>query len=441
MRVVKLIAENVKKIKAIEITPTNDIVTISGVNASGKTSVLDSLMYALAGASSLPSEPIRRGQKNALVTLDLGKFKVTRRFTAGGTSSVVVESAEGARFPSPQRMLDELLGTLTFDPLDFSRMDCKKQFDVLRGIAKVEVDLDQLMGLNRGDYVARTEINRQVRVKRTQAGEILVAVDLPAERLDESALVDEIQQAGDHNTKIEQTRTAVQRQRDLAQRRRDAAERNVNEIKKLDTQISELQANVVKWTQESEQIDVDATAMEQGIPAPIESAGIRVKLEHAKQVNSKIAQRETRARIEAEADALQVKAQELTDRMEARDKQKADAIAAAQMPIDGLGLGEGIVTFNGIPLDQASSAEQLKVSLAIAIAGNPKLRVIRIQDGSLLDDDSMAHIAAVAKEKDFQVWVERVDTSGKVGIVIEDGAVKAIDGELVPPKAEAEAAA
>ena len=30
-----------------------------------------------------------------------------------------------------------------------------------------------------------------------------------------------------------------------------------------------------------------------------------------------------------------------------------------------------------------------------------------------------------------QVWIERVDTSGKVGIVIEDGTVVAVDGQPV----------
>lgn len=110
--------------------------------------------------------------------------------------------------------------------------------------------------------------------------------------------------------------------------------------------------------------------------------------------------------------------------MEAREKAKADAISAAQLPVQGLGFGDGVVTFNGIPFDQASSAEQLRVSMAIAMASNPKLRVIRITDGSLLDEDSLAAIADMAKAEDYQIWIERVDATGKVGILIEDGQVK-----------------
>ncbi|MGI9420342.1 MAG: hypothetical protein ACR2RA_21165, partial [Geminicoccaceae bacterium] len=71
-------------------------------------------------------------------------------------------------------------------------------------------------------------------------------------------------------------------------------------------------------------------------------------------------------------------------------------IEAVKMPIDGLGLGDGVVTLNGIPFDQVSTAEQMRTSVALAMAANPTLKVIRIKDGSLLDDDSLAMIAGMA---------------------------------------------
>ena len=97
----------------------------------------------------------------------------------------------------------------------------------------------------------------------------------------------------------------------------------------------------------------------------------------------------------------------------------------AEFPVDGLGFDESGVTYQGVPFKQASSAEQLRVSLAMAIALNPKLRVIRIADGSLLDSDNLALIEAAAKESDYQVWIEMVGDGNGRGIVIEDGEVKA----------------
>jgi hypothetical protein len=113
----------------------------------------------------------------------------------------------------------------------------------------------------------------------------------------------------------------------------------------------------------------------------------------------------------------------LTVTMEERTKIKTAAIAAAKMPIDGLSLESGRVMFNGIPLDQGSSAEQLRVSTAIAMSSNPELRVIRIKDGSLLDPDGMAMVKEMAKENDFQIWIERVADNDPIAVVIEDGSV------------------
>ncbi|TXH49489.1 MAG: hypothetical protein E6Q97_22580 [Desulfurellales bacterium] len=94
------------------------------------------------------------------------------------------------------------------------------------------------------------------------------------------------------------------------------------------------------------------------------------------------------------------------------------------MPIPGLGFSESEVTLNGIPLSQSSSAEQLRVGLAIAIAANPNMKVMLIRDGSLLDDDSLRLVEESAKAAGAQVWVEMVGRDGQCSVVIEDGAVK-----------------
>lgn len=470
MRVITLQAENVKKIRAIEITPKGDIVTITGKNGSGKTSTLDCLWWAIAGSSNIQTQPIRKGATKARIRLDLGELIVERRFTPTG-STLYVENAQGARFPSPQRMLDELLGALSFDPLAFARMEPRKQFDELRRISKLEVDLDQLDGLNRSDYAKRTDLNRDARSKRAQAEALIVASDLPAAPIDEGALITELQEAGERNRLIdrakaqrEQTqrdanakkadgvnlRERSAKQREDAQaaytrageeaaaaykRARDAAAARLktalDEADTLDTQASEALAAAAELEQK-----IDSA---KALPEPANVADIRVKLEHAKQVNAKIVARDRRRDLEQEAANIDGSAKALTEKMEAREKAKQDAIAAAAMPVAGLGFGEGVVLYNGVPFDQASTAEQLRVSLAIAMAGNPKLRVIRIQDGSLLDDDSLAAISQMAKDGEYQVWIEKVDASGKIGVVIEDGAVIAVDGKPVEPAAEATA--
>ena len=112
--------------------------------------------------------------------------------------------------------------------------------------------------------------------------------------------------------------------------------------------------------------------------------------------------------------------------MEKRDQQKRDAIAAAKhLPVEGLDFTDDCLLYKGHPFEQASMAVRLKVGVALAMASNPRLRVLRIRDGSLLDDTSMAAIAEMAEANDFQVWVEARRYLGRrVGFVVEDGTVR-----------------
>ena len=129
-------------------------------------------------------------------------------------------------------------------------------------------------------------------------------------------------------------------------------------------------------------------------------------------------------RLLAEAKSAEEESRTLTAAMDTRTLAAKEAVEKAALPIPGLELDHGRVTLNGLPFAQASDADQLRASCAIAMRGDQKLRVIRVRDGSLLDEDSMGILASMAADADYQVWVERVDSSGKAGIVIEDGLVK-----------------
>jgi energy-coupling factor transporter ATP-binding protein EcfA2 len=424
MKILKLNAENIKKLQAVEITPTGEIVTIAGKNGQGKTSVLDSIWWALAGTSHIQAEPIRKGQTKARVRLDLGEIIVERRFAEGGHSSLFVENAEGARYQSPQKMLDALLGELSFDPLAFSRMDPRRQFDELRRVVKLEVDLEQLDGLNRADYAKRTDVNRDAKSLRAQADAITVPADTPAELADdEGALVDELQNAGEHNAQLEARKARREAAVQDVKSKRDGAAGLRDRAAALRRQADELDAAATGAFAEADELEAK---LEQApaLPDPIDTAALRKRIEQARVIAGNVAKRELKTKLASQATAKENEARALTEQMEARDQAKAEALATAQFPVPGLGFGEGVVTYNGVPLEQCSSAEQLRVSVGLAMAANPKIRVIRIQDGSLLDDESLAAIAAMAKDNDYQVWIERVTTDGKVGVIIEDGMVK-----------------
>ncbi len=113
LRVVSLTAENVKRIRAVHIEPSDDLVVVSGENGAGKSSVLDAIEMALRGKAAVPAEPIRRGAHRARIVLDLGDIVVERSF-AQGSSKLTVKSRDGEVQKSPQSLLDELVSRISF---------------------------------------------------------------------------------------------------------------------------------------------------------------------------------------------------------------------------------------------------------------------------------------------------------------------------------------
>ena len=120
----------------------------------------------------------------------------------------------------------------------------------------------------------------------------------------------------------------------------------------------------------------------------------------------------------------QSESERLAKEIEALDQEKNNKIKTAQYPISGLTVDEEKVLYNGLPLSQLSTGAKIKVSTAIAMALNPKLKVIFVRDGSLLDKAGMQSILDMAKEKDYQIWMEYTKDEKGVGIYLEDGEVK-----------------
>jgi DNA repair exonuclease SbcCD ATPase subunit len=431
MKIIELEIENVKRIKAVDLKPSDDVVVVSGKNGQGKTSVLDAIWWVLAGAKHIQAVPIRKGETKGRIKAHLGdkvvELIVERRFTEG-SSTVRVTTADGFIPPGgAQSVLDALLGELSFDPLEFARSDAKKQFADLLRIFPVGVDLEQVAAQNRADYERRTVINRDAKAARVKAEAIKVRPDLPAEPVDESALIDKMTAAATENTQIEQRKA----------KRKDTEQFAMN-ARSIASQIREKADNA---RQEAARLDAEASAKDaeadallkklanaEPLPEPTDIDAIRAEIITAKDLNEAIAARSSREQLEAEAKSLEVRSSELTKAIEERERTKVEALAAAKFPVDGLGFGDGVVTINGVPLEQASASEALKVSVAIGLAANPKLRVMLIRDGSLLDEDSRAQVAAMAQEADTQLWIEVARTDEPTGFIIEDGTARAVEG-------------
>ena len=404
-RVIGLQAENFKRLKAIDITPdpAENIVKISGRNAQGKTSLLDAIWWALGGSSadrsSGTTSPVREGEEKAVVRVDMGDLVVTRTATAKGTKTLTVTNAEGAKYSSPQKMLDELLGALTFDPLAFTRMKPREQVDVLLGLVDLDVNLEELDEHRTSLFNERLSIGRQVK----RLGEVPeVDESLPSELESAAELIAQVKDA-------------------------DA---EVAEIERLDSQLQAAEDHIQELEEKLEKAKAQRDGLwerKEKLPSLVAAAGrangLREALGGLSERNQAIIDNNNAAERAAEIAELNGLYKKHTELIAEVDEEKSSALAEAQFPLEGLSIEDGGVTFNGLPLSQASAAEQLRISTAIAVAANPQVRVARIADGSLLDADSHELLRVIAAENDFQVWVELVADGDGVGFVIEDGEV------------------
>jgi hypothetical protein len=396
IKIISLTAENFKRLKAVEIAPSPDgtLVVIAGKNAQGKSSVLDAIWAALAGKDGAVQRPIRDGQSKASVTVDLGDLQVTRKWSGSRTELVV--SANGARYTSPQKVLDDLIGRLSFDPLSFATMEPAKQRKTLIDLAGADLQatLDEIAEERKVNYDGRTESNRDVKRLKAQIDGL---PPTPAGTPDEE--VDVVDIAG----RLQASEQVEARRNTLLQEHA----RLTADLKRIQERLAEI------------------VAEGQALPAKVDTTALAQTLAEADSVNKAVRAKQQRKALEADLETYETFAERATARIAELDAKREAALEQAAFPIDGLAFDEEGVLYNGIPFVQASAAERLRVSVAMAMAMNPQVRVIRITDGSLLDSENLALIETMAAEHDFQVWIERVDESGDVGVVIEDGEVKA----------------
>jgi DNA repair exonuclease SbcCD ATPase subunit len=410
MKITRLEINNLLRLKAVSIKADGRSVVLGGRNAQGKTSVLNAIEMALAGGRSIPDEPIRRGETSAEIVLETEDFVVRRTFSGGRTSSLEIRRADGGKVSSPQRLLDQVFGHLSFDPLSFDRMKPAERAAVLRKM--IGVDTTPLEEKAAAAYAERTVVNRRVKqLEGTFASMPRPPKGLPAEAVDANEVIAEIRAVQKHNDA----------RRELARKIEDHganAERLEEELSRLEEQIKRVEKSLA-----ATRADIDDARAEYDAGEDLDATALEGKLAGLQETNRQIAEREKREAVAHDLAAASEESAALTRQIDDLNDRAKRVLEDAKYPVAGLSVDGDGVKLDGIPYEQASQAQRLRASVAIGAATDTALRVMLVRDGAVLDDESLALLGEIAEEHNTQLWVEVVGDRKDATVIIEDGGV------------------
>lgn len=432
-RVIRIAAENVKRLEAVEISPAGAVTKIGGANAAGKSSTLDALWYAFGGRRVIPAEVIRRGEVRAEVRVILGGIDTT------GTSAdrvyiiertwhrdneigedirsqirVKVDIGDGqtAAVSSPQRFLDDIAGQLgIWDPHDFIRTLGPAQVALLVSkfcdadtVAALDVELEQMQH-------DRRRIRQEIGGSRQTLADIEAALGGEAAECPPDPLP-ELETARERRDNWD----ALQRRLEADARELVAAENDITERAAALETATARRDNIRRRLAENRP-DPDTE------PPAVTAAAYQSALAASTTRAAWLENHQRRSEL-AETLASDVESFELLDADIARLRgERAECLHVISDLVPGLIVaGEGKDTglrYHDTALADCSSAEQIRIGVALAMASDPPLRIIRISDGSLMDPASMAQINELAVDNDFQIWIEVVGNDAD--IIIEEG--------------------
>lgn len=430
MKIIKLMAENVMKLSAVEIVPQDNLVLITGENGAGKSSVLDSIVMALCGKSTIPDKPIKEGANKGKIVVELEQYRIERSFTQGN-SYLKIENVDGSTVKSPQKFLDDLIGKISFDPLEFMNQKPEDQAEIFLSLIGVDVK-----ALDAEEEALRNE--------RTMVGRDLKKAEafIASHPLFADVLNVEEQSIGDLSIQLTQA-IEFNQTWDREFKENEGLKARGSECL---ARINKIQEEIEALVQESNSLDIEIEDLKSTYRIKRDTldanpkkdiSGFQGQMANLEELNSKVRSNKTHLEVVEELKELMGAYEDYTTRIADVDIERKKLLSSAPMPVPGLNFESGRITFNGIPLAQCSDGEKLMISLGISMALNPTLRVLRIKDGSLLDEKNRKIIYDRIKDNEFQLWMEAVSSDKSVGIFIEDGSIVAVNGKEVvnpPPR-------
>ena len=417
IKINKLEIETVKRIKAVKIEPTaNGLTIVGGNNNQGKTSVLDSIAWALGGEKYRPSKAQRDGSTiPPTLHIVMSNGLIVER--KGKNSSLKVTDPSGNK--GGQQLLNEFVEQLALDLPKFMESSGKEKAQTLLKIIGVGDQLEILDRKEKELYNSRLSIGQIADRKKKFADEQPYYPEAPKELISPSAL-------------IRQQQAILARKRENRRKRERLKEITMNnhnvfeDIGRLDEQIATLQKQKEQLTEEYNQaVRDEETARKTVLELQDEStAELEASLANIEEINRKV--RANMDKDKAEDDALDYKNQynALTAEIDKKRREKTNLLQSAELPLPELSVKDGELIYKGQQWDNMSGSDRLKVSTAIVRKLNPKCGFVLMDKLEQMDMNTLQEFGQWLEQEGLQAIATRVSTGDECSIIIEDGYVK-----------------
>lgn len=407
IKITQLDVENVKRIKALTLTPSpTGLTIIGGRNNQGKTSSLDAIVWALGGDRYRPGSAQREGSVlPPRIRLELSNGIVVER--SGKNSDLKVTDPSGRR--AGQQLLNSFVEQFALDLPRFMQSSSREKAGAMLRIIGLEDQVNELERQEKDLFNRRRTIGQIADQKAKYAKELPFWPDAPSEPV--SAL------------------DLIQRQQNILarngenQRKRDQAKKLEEQRAIAGEQLEDLERRCAEAREKYAALCADCeTAKKSALDLLDESTDeLEASLRDIEAVNAKVRVNQDRARAMAEAQQYSDQYNGLTEQLEDVRKKKTGLLQGADLPLPGLSVEDGELTYQGKPWDCMSSSDQLKVSAAIVRALKPACGFILIDKLEQMDLDTLREFGAWMESEGLQGIATRVSTGGECSIIIEDG--------------------
>ena len=427
-KITKFELENVKRVRAVEISPSPvGLTTIGGKNCQGKTSILDAITYALGGEKYRPSNLQREGSSaEASIRVTMSNGLVVER--SGKNAALKVIDPSGAR--GGQRLLDSFVEEMALNLPKFMQMKDADKAGVLLSILGIEDQLRVIDAEEKAAYDERTMQGRIADQKEKYAAEMPEWHDVPEEPLTPAALVAESQSIMARNAAKANARAnldQLEKQAAAAWQKAKAKDQRIDEIKAMlaqaEKEYAEAYTAAISITDEIEQaqaipIDADESTSE-----------IERKLAELEAINGKVRANSDKQKAIDDAENSRQVYNVLTARIDEVRAKRRKLLESVELPLPGLGVDNGELVYNGQKWDCMSGMEQIKVAAAIIRQRKPECGFILLDKLEAFDLEQLSALSEWLTENNLQAIATRVSTGEECSIIIEDGLVVATQND------------